>query len=340
MPVRQSDVARLAGVSPRTVSNVVNGYLHVSAEVRAKVQAAIDELGYRRSDAARGLRLGRTGLIALAVPSLRERYFADLAEAVVQQAEQHRLTVMVEVTGGDRDRERLVLGGGRSSLTDGALMSAIGLTKADAKHAAGAEYPLVLIGDRQLPGPFDQVAIPNEDGAAAAVRHLIAQGRRRIALLGDPAVSRSGELRLRGYAAVLADAGIGFDPALVLATGWTRSEGQRAVAELLKSGPDGVFAMNDSLALGALVALAEYGVQVPAEIAVVGFDDVEEAKFSSPPLTSVAPSVEELARLAVELLAGRLTDPARKGRRVVSHFELRERRSSVDHGGDLPHSVG
>ena len=336
MPVRQSDVARLAGVSPRTVSNVVNGYVHVSAEVREKVQAAIDELGYRRSDAARGLRLGRTGVIALAVPSLRERYFADLAEAVVHQAEQRGLTVMVEVTGGDRDRERLVLGGGRSSLTDGALMSAVGLTRADAKYAAGAAYPLVLIGDRQLPGPFDQVSIPNEEGAAAAVRHLVEQGCRRIALLGDPGASKSGELRLRGFSAALDEAGIAVDPAPLWSAGWTRGEGRQVLAERLKDSleagiewPDGLFAMNDSLALGALVALAEYGVRVPGEMAVVGFDDVEEARFSSPPLTSVAPSVEEIAQLSVELLAGRLQDPSREGRRLASRFQLRERESSI-----------
>ncbi|MEV8374922.1 LacI family DNA-binding transcriptional regulator [Kribbella sp. NPDC056861] len=336
MPVRQSDVARLAGVSPRTVSNVVSGYTHVSAEVREKVQAAIDELGYRRSDAARGLRLGRTGVIALAVPSLRERYFADLAEAVVQRAEEHDLTVMVEVTGGDRERERLVLGGGRSSLTDGALMSAVGLTRTDAKYAAGASYPLVLIGDRQLPGPFDQVSIPNEEGAAAAVHHLVKQGCRRIALLGTPEANRSGELRLRGYLTALDEAGIAVGPPRILRADWTRREGQRVVAEMLRGDleagiewPDALFAMNDSLALGALAALAELGVRVPTEMAVVGFDDVEEARFSNPPLTSVSPSVEEIARLSVELLVSRLEDPARRGRRLASRYELRQRASSI-----------
>jgi DNA-binding LacI/PurR family transcriptional regulator len=194
----------------------------------------------------------------------------------------------------------------------------------------------VLIGDRQLPGPFDQVSIPNEEGAAAAVRHLLEQGCRRIALLGDPGASRSGELRLHGFSAALEKAGIVVEPALLWTAGWTRGEGRQVVADLLKANleagvewPDGLFAMNDSLALGALVALAEYGVRVPEEIAVVGFDDVEEARFSSPPLTSIAPSVEEIARLAVELLAARLEDPTRKGRRLASRFQLNERESTI-----------
>lgn len=324
MVVRQSDVARYAGVSPRTVSNVVNGYVHVSGEVRAKVQAAIEELGYQRSAAARGLRLGRTGLIALGVPSLRERYFADLAEAVVHEAERRELTVMVEVTGGRRERERLVLGGGRSSLTDGALLSAIELTKADARLAAGSAYPLVLIGDRQLDGPFDQVSIPNVAGAEAAVRHLVAVGKRRIALLGDATANKSGRLRRRGFLAALAEAGLEIQAEL--AVPWTREAGRAAANELRKA--DGVFALNDSLALGALVGCAELGIDVPGELAVVGFDDVEEARYSNPPLSSVAPSVGEIARRGVELLVRRLAEPERAAEHVTSQFRLVVRRST------------
>ncbi|MGC4942400.1 LacI family DNA-binding transcriptional regulator [Kribbella sp. DT2] len=325
MVVRQSDVARYAGVSPRTVSNVVNGYVHVSAEVRAKVQAAIDELGYQRSAAARGLRLGRTGLIALGVPSLRERYFADLADAVVREAERHELTVMVEVTGGRRERERLVLGGGRSSLTDGALLSAIELTKADAR-LAGTAYPLVLIGDRHLDGPFDQVAIPNVAGARAATEHLVASGKRRIALLGDAKANKSGRLRRKGFLAALAEAAL--EPRDELAVPWTREAGRAAAKDLLRGAPDAVFALNDSLALGVLAGCAERGIDVPGELAVVGFDDVEEARYSSPPLTSVAPSVDEIARRGVELLVRRLADPERPAEHLTSRFELVVRRSS------------
>jgi DNA-binding LacI/PurR family transcriptional regulator len=327
VPVRQRDVAKLTGVSPRTVSNVVSGYAHVSAEVREKVQAAINELGYRRSDAARGLRLGRTGVIALAVPSLRERYFADLAEAVVFEAEQHGLTVMIELTGGTRDRERLVLNGGRSSLTDGALMSALSLRTADVKLAAGPAYPLVLLGDRELRGPFDHVAIPNEAGTYAAVRHLLDLGRRRIALLGT-ADSTTGSLRLKGFRRALKEAGL--DPALHLQAPWTRAGGESAITALLASDgqlPDALFAMNDTLALGALTALATHNIAVPADVAVIGFDNIDESRHSTPPLSSIAPSVEELASTGITLLTSRLADPARPPERVASQFQLIKRRS-------------
>nr|WP_273482949.1 substrate-binding domain-containing protein [Kribbella italica] len=273
-------------------------------------------------------------MIALGVPSLRERYFADLAEAVVQEAERHELTVMVEVTGGRRERERLVLGGGRSSLTDGALLSAIELTKADARLAAGSAYPLVLIGDRQLDGPFDHVAIPNVEGAHAAVAHLVAVGKRRVVLLGDAKANKSGRLRRRGFLAALAEAGL--DPAGELAIPWTREAGRAGMIDLVRrpgargraKAPDAVFALNDSLALGALVGCAELGIDVPGELAVVGFDDVEEARYSNPPLTSVAPSVDEIARRGVELLVRRLAAPERAAEHVTSRFELVVRRSS------------
>jgi DNA-binding LacI/PurR family transcriptional regulator len=131
MAVSMSDVARHAGVSQRTVSNVVNNYVHVSPATRARVQASLDALGYRPNTAARRLRTGRTGTVTLAVPSFRERYFADLAEAVVGAARDRGTTVLVETTGGHRDTELALLRGGGDVLTDGVIMSAVALGRDD-----------------------------------------------------------------------------------------------------------------------------------------------------------------------------------------------------------------
>src|ERR1700754_1017458 len=126
-----SDVARHAGVSQRTVSNVVNSYLHVSSTTRARVQASLDALGYRPNTAARRLRTGRTGTVTLAVPTFSERYFADLAEAVIAAARRRGTTVLVETTGGDRATEVELLRGGGDIVTDGVIISAVALSRAD-----------------------------------------------------------------------------------------------------------------------------------------------------------------------------------------------------------------
>ena len=183
MAVSMSDVARHAGVSQRTVSNVVNNYVHVSPATRARVQASLDALGYRPNTAARRLRTGRTGTVTLAVPTFRERYFADLAEAVIAAAQQRGTTVHVETTGGRHAAEVQLLQGGEI-LTDGVIMSAVALTRADERHLLDRKYPVVLVGDREPGSEIDHVGIKNREAAQAAVTHLLDTGRRRILLLG------------------------------------------------------------------------------------------------------------------------------------------------------------
>ncbi|GAA4964529.1 LacI family DNA-binding transcriptional regulator [Kineococcus glutinatus] len=335
MAVGMREVAAHAGVSLRTVSNVVNDYPHVSPAMRERVQRSLDALGYRMNTAARSLSAGRTGMVALAIPDFTTPYFAELAHAVVTAAERRKFTVLIEVTHGERERELAVLGGGRTHLTDGVLLSPLALT---AEDLAGAQprVPAVLLGDLVAQGPLDHVGVPNREAARVAVEHLLALGRRRIAALGVQSGSRgTAALRLEGYCDALAAAGI--RPLRRWRFGaeeWSREAGAAAVERMLAAPgprPDAVFAFSDTLALGALRALLHAGVDVPGEVALVGFDDVEEARYTSPSLSSVSPATGEIAESALVLLEEQVERPRARGlgRQVSTPYALQVRESTA-----------
>ncbi|MEN1976107.1 LacI family DNA-binding transcriptional regulator [Cellulomonas sp. P4] len=314
------DVAEVAGVSFKTVSNVLNDHPQVREATRARVLAAVEQLGYRPNLSARNLRRGHSGVIGLAVPELGQAFFAQLADDVIHTAAERGLVVLVEQTGGDRERELEVLRSPRLSLTDGLLLAPLGLTAQDAEDAAPAS-PLVVLGEPLFAGAVDHVTMRHEDAARAATGHLLGLGRRRVLLLGAHAGETTSVAGLRhaGYVAALAAAGIPVDDALVVPIEtWDRPNGARAMAEVLDAGTrmDAVFAMNDDLALGALRSLQERGLRVPHDVALVGFDDVADGRFAYPNLTTVEPGRHEVARLAVEYLQERIAD-RRTGRQLA-----------------------
>ncbi len=333
MAVTMRDVADRAGVSVKTVSNVVNGYPHIRPETRGRVEDAIAALGYQVNLSARSLRQGRTGMIGLALPELSLPYFAELADSVMRAAEQRGLVVLIEQTGAVRERELEVLRSERRRLTDGLLFSPLAL-EPEETAALDVDYPMVLLGERIFGGPVDHVTMANVEGARAATAHLLARGCRRVAVLGAHPGERMGSaaLRLEGYRAALADAGLPFDPALVGEAGlWHRSTGAEAMGRLLDSGVevDGVFAMNDALALGALHVLHARRVAVPGQVAVVGFDDVDDARYAEPPLSSVSPGREQIAQTAVGMLVERIAGSAAPPRQVVADFAVVARESTA-----------
>ncbi|WP_460772776.1 LacI family DNA-binding transcriptional regulator [Microbacterium sp. GXF7504] len=328
------DVARLAGVSIKTVSNVINDYPHVRAATREKVEQAIAELGYTPNLTARNLRSGRTGAIALAVPDLGLSYFAELAADIIEAAERAGMVVLVEQTGGDRHRELELLRSPRLKLTDGLIFSPLGMGQEDAERLA-VPYPLVLLGERIFDAPVDHVTMRNVEGARAATEFLLDAGRRRIAVVGahDGEVIGSAGLRLRGYREALDAAGIPYDDELVgYTTLWHRSNGARSMRELLERGVDfdAVFGLNDTLALGAMRVLQEAGRRVPEDVAVVGWDGLDEAAYSIPSLTTVDPGRPWIARESVRILQERIADPAsgRTPRLHLADFRIEHREST------------
>jgi DNA-binding LacI/PurR family transcriptional regulator len=328
------DVARLAGVSIKTVSNVINDYPHIRPATRAKVEAAIAELGYQPNLSARSLRSGRSGVIALALPELGLSYFAELADAVIRAAEARGLTVTIEHTGGDRERELEVLRSPRRKLSDGLIFSPLGMSQDDV-DLTDVSYPLVLLGERIFGGPADHVTMRNVEAARAATEYLLGLGRRRIVVVGahDGEVIGSAGLRLRGYREALDAAGVPFDPALIGYTElWHRANGATSMRQVLERGAefDAVFGLNDTLALGAMRVLQEAGRSVPDDVSVIGFDDLDEARYSLPSLTTIDPGREQIARTAVEILVERVagTDASER-REVYADFRVAERESTA-----------
>lgn len=330
------DVARLADVSIKTVSNVIHNHPHVREETRARVVSAIAELSYQPNLSARGLRSGRTGAIGLAIPNVRENYFAELSDAVIEAAEKHGVSVLVSQTNALREAELEVLSGQRLRLTDGILFSPASLGQDDI-DLLDVKFPLVMLGERMFDGPADHVTMHNISAASAAVEHLLSVGRRRIALLGvdstRPDEVGSASLRARGYREALARADVSYDPALVCGPAhWHHDGAAQAVRELIASGTrfDAIFAMNDTLAVGALRALAEAGISVPDEVAIIGFDNVDATRFSIPSLSSVDPGRTEIARIAVARLIERIAEKGepQPPERFTVDFRIVEREST------------
>lgn len=314
MAVTMADVARRAGVSPKTVSNVLNDrYPYIRPETRSRVLAAVEELGYRLNTSARALRTRRTGVIGLALPEMRAPYFAELADEVSRAAREVGLRVVVENIEPEPHVavDHMAFAGPQG--LDGALIAPA--TRADvALESAPAGFPLVVLGDRRLADDVDQVFLANTQGTRLALEHLLDVGRTRIALLGaDPRqmIGNAAE-RTAAYRETLGAHGVEVDPDLLVpCPGWTSAAGAEALAGALRAGlrPDGVLALTDSLALGALWALHQAGLRVPEDVSVVGFDGIDDARFAVPALSTVAADRRRTARAAVDLLVRRLEQP-------------------------------
>ncbi|RFU82606.1 LacI family transcriptional regulator [Streptomyces triticagri] len=341
--VTLKDVAERAGVSIKTVSNVVRDAPRVSDATREHVMRAVRELGYRPNASARRLRTGRSGLIALAVPDLATPYFAELAQHVRAQAAKLGLTVLIEETLGDAKEELRLATGVGAALLDGVILSPLHASL-DQLAPVASEFPLVLLGERNYERDrltADHVLIDNVAAAREATAHLAGLGRTRIAAIGvDRKASATSRQRLEGFQLALHTAGLTYDPRLApTVQDFDRHNGLLAMRTLarLPAGvrPDAVFCFSDMLAVGALRALHEAGLSVPGDVAVAGIDGSDEALYSTPSLTSVVPDRAAIASLAVKCLATRIRseeDPAPFEVHTAPHW-LETRESTV--GGRL-----
>ncbi|MFJ6569196.1 LacI family DNA-binding transcriptional regulator [Streptomyces sp. NPDC091292] len=312
--VTLKDVAERAGVSIKTVSNVVRDAPRVSEATRERVMRAVRELGYRPNPSARRLRTGRSGLIGLAVPELTTPYFAELAHRVRAEAAELGFTVLIEETLGDATEELRLATGIGASLLDGVILSPLRVAPDELAPVAD-EFPLVLLGERGYERGevvADHVLIDSVAAARDATAHLIGLGRTRIAAIGvDHKTSETSRQRLQGFQLALHQAGLTYDPRLApLVKEFNRPNGLLAMRTLTSlpaaERPDAVFCFNDMLAIGAQRALYEAGLRIPEDVAVVGVDGSQAGLYSTPSLTSVIPDMAAIASLAVKCLAARI----------------------------------
>lgn len=340
------DVAVLAGVSWRTVSNVIHGHRYLRPETKEKVEAAIKELGYRPRVAARQLRGGKSHLMTLAVPYIANPYFASLAHAVVEAAGREDYVVLIDETLGLPEREKQVARGYGSILTDGIIFSPLSVPVGDLV-AIRDTTPLVLLGQHTVNPDIDHVIIDNVASTRAATEHVLSLGRRRIGFMGYLAEGTlgTGDLRFTGYQQALTAAGIPVDPSLIIgppaapaganavtAEGdYSREEGFARAKHLIPRIHefDAIVCANDLLAIGLMHALRLHGIRIPEDIAVIGWDNSPEGAFTAPTLSTVAPDLQSIAALAVETLLGRMEKPDREAVGLTAPHRLIVRGSTA-----------
>lgn len=304
-------IAERLGISTATVSLALRSSPLVAAETRERVAALADELGYIYNRSAASLRTARTGIVGLVVHDILNSYFAELAAAVETALRDEGLTVILCNHGDDFQRQQRFLETLLQYRADGVILCpSLGTTARDIDRLEQAALPTVLIA-RDVPGLGATPRVRGDDatGMRLAADHLIGLGHRRIAFVGGRAQSSSGRERRRGFDEALAAAGIAPDPDLVFAERMSRTDGIAVADEVLARRPTAIAAFNDLIALGLMMALRRRGVEPGRDIALTGYDDIEEASVWSPSLTTVWNGQQEVgreaARMLVELVAGR-----------------------------------
>lgn len=332
------DVAKLAGVSIKTVSNVLNNNTERFSETtRDRVLDAIAKLNYQPNRAAQYMRSGAIQVIALAISNIANPYFSDIAREIINAASDYGYNVLIEHTAGLAANERLLMSPASPHTVDGLILDPVALTEAEL-HDIRAIIPVVLIGERATGQYFDHIMIDNIAASRQITTHLLELGRRRIALL--PVVPDKPNslyhMRQQGYLQALEAAGVPFDPRLVVTLegpiGLGHRDGMAATEQLLaRDIPfDAIFCLNDRVALGAMKTLKRHSYRIPDDVAIVGFDDIEEGFVASPSVTTISPDKTALGQLAVSLLIARIkgerTGPAEQFR---PNFKLLVRESTA-----------
>jgi DNA-binding LacI/PurR family transcriptional regulator len=303
-----ADVARLAGVSQATISLVLNGRasnVRISDVTRDRVISAAAQLGYTPNHAARSLRQRRTKIITFVLPTLDNPYYSDVVSAAQIAAQQHGYVVSiipVRTKPGESHALSLLLG----AAYDGIIVAGRENCAAAELLQLAARGVAVVVLQQHSPDPaIHSVSVDLETGGYLATRHLIELGHRRIAhVMEELPQSCTRRDRIDGYRRALAEAGLPFDPSLVVITENSMTGGCKAIEQLLRDQqrPTAAFIYNDLMAVGALHALRTLGLRVPDDFAVVGFDGAAVGRFTAPTLTTIDHPREDLGRLAIETL--------------------------------------
>ncbi len=327
------DVAEHAGVSVGTVSNVMNHPDKVSSATVAKVQAAIDALGFIRNDAARQLRDGRSKTVGLVVLDVRNPFFTDLARGAEDKAAEAGLTVTLGNSDDSTTREATYLDLFEQQRVHGVLISPYAEITDRLRRLRDRGIPVVLVDRTSEDRAFSSVSVDDVAGGRLAAEHLIAEGRTRIAYIGGSAIRQVVD-RLEGARqAVAAHPGITLEaietPGLSVIAG--RTAGNTILARSASDRPDAIFAANDLVAMGVLQALmmqGQGGVRVPHDIALIGYDDIDFASAAVVPLSSIRHPSALIGQTAVEILLEEAADPSIEPRQVVFQPELVVRAST------------
>jgi DNA-binding LacI/PurR family transcriptional regulator len=328
------DVAKKAGVSPATVSRVINGQPYVADHVRDRVQEAIRTLQYRPNRVAQRLRAAQSHLVGVILSHIRNPFYTMALEGMEQTLSEQGLSVLVCNSGSQPERENDFIKLMQSEGVAGIIIAPCRETSDTLTEAVKEGLPVVVI-DRRMTKPItDVVLADNYNGARLAVQHFIEQGYRRIATVTGPQHLTSGRERYQGYVQALHEAGIPLDERLVRVGSYGLENGYALTRELITSVelPLALFVANNMMTIGALNAIHEVGLSVPDDVAVIGFDDLPWAISLSPALTTVGQPAFDIGIHAAELLLNRIAHPDRPTRTVVLNTELIIRASALERG--------
>ncbi|MEX1336285.1 MAG: LacI family DNA-binding transcriptional regulator, partial [Candidatus Limnocylindrales bacterium] len=306
------DVAERAGVSITTVSHVVNGTRKVEPATAARVETAIDELGYRPNALARSMRRGTTHTVGVVVPDIANPFFGDLARSLEDHMFEAGYSAIICNSDGDVEKEARYLEVLLSKQVDGLLLVAASQPSQGLLEIVEHGTPTIVV-DRELDDlAVSQVMVANHAGGYLAGQHLLQMGHRDIGVIAGPGSLGTSARRLDGFRAALAEAGVALPPERVARGDFRAASGRAAMVEWLRAAPPptAVFAENDLMAIGALSAAHALSIDVPAELSVVGFDGIAFGADVMPPLTTVSQSSDDMAAAAIELLLERLRDGA------------------------------
>jgi DNA-binding LacI/PurR family transcriptional regulator len=330
------DVARQAGVSTATVSRVINEHPRVAAATRRRVRQAMEALGYEPNNLARNLRARSLRVFGLIVPDILASFFTAIARGVEDVAYAHGFSVMLSNSDGDPFKEAEYLRTLRTERVAGIVLGPTEKAHAQARAVLRAGIPLVTIDRRIAELDLDAVTTDSDAGIMAAVEHLHGHGHRAIGFIGGPLDVSTGRRREEAFFAALRRLGLATSSEWVARADFREEGGQQAALEMLtaKNRPSALFIANEMMTLGALRAVRELGLSMPADLAVIGFDDTPWARLLDPPLTVVAQPAYDLGRLAAEALLRRLDEPDRHVSTVLLAPQFLVRASCGEHRHD------
>jgi LacI family transcriptional regulator/LacI family repressor for deo operon, udp, cdd, tsx, nupC, and nupG len=311
------DIARIAGVSHSTVSRALHDNPLISLDVRAHIQRLAREMGYTPNAIAQSLQQRRTDTVGLVVTSIADPFYADVVKGIEEEARRASLSVFLSASHNDPAQEMNVIEIFHRRRVDGIIIASSRIGNRQTERLARVRVPIVLINDDAQRDEMQSATVDDYAGARLALEHLLGLGHRAIGYIGAGSRARSNNRRMAGYESALAEAGI-TPPAEWVAVAPPDDElpeqdmasGRTLLLRLLDAGVTAVFCYNDMIAVGVLTACREQGIAVPRDLSVVGFDDIELAKYMTPPLTTIHQPKVRLGRAAMRMLLDLLDDRA------------------------------
>jgi LacI family repressor for deo operon, udp, cdd, tsx, nupC, and nupG len=324
------DVAKEAGVSVATVSRVLNNHPSVSAKTRAKVESVIQRLNYNPNMLGRNLRCAESRMILVLVPSISNPFYAKIVQGIEDIARRNHYNVLLCTTDSDVERENAYLTLLHNRLADGVISMDPAVDVEDLRRM-GTQYPIIQCCEYSETDSTPFVAIDNRTAAYKAVKHLLTMGHRKVAMINSDERFLYARLRKEGYLKALEEFGIPVREEWLINTDLSFESGHRAMRSFLslKDKPTAVFAVSDTLAIGALRQIKEAGLKVPDDVAVVGFDNIPFASMMNPSLTTVAQPMYEMGCEAAKMLIKRIAHPEERVESVFLDYELIIRESTM-----------